>query len=194
MNKSSKLLYIHGFNSTSGSAKAQQMVRFFEQHEARDRIIVPDLPVHPRQAMALLDGLVQSNEVVAVVGSSLGGFYATWLAERHGIKGVLINPAVRPWRLLSTEVGTMTRYHTGETYELEAGWADDLESYAVPVIERPENLLALLQTGDETLNWQDAWDFYQECHTYKGLGGDHSFVGFAAFIPLVLQFCGIQLD
>lgn len=194
MANNSKLLYVHGFNSSSASAKAQQMLQWFRQHGAEDRIIIPDLPMDPHQATALLDNVVQSSAVTAVVGSSLGGFYGTWLAERHGLKGVLVNPAVRPWRLLEEAIGPIAHYHTGEVHELEPGWAAVLERYAVNNIERPENLLLLQQTGDETLNWLDAWDFYQDCHTYKGLGGNHSFAGFTAFIPLVLQFCGIQLD
>lgn len=194
MANNSKLLYVHGFASSSASAKAQQMLQWFAQHGAEDRIVAPDLPVDPRQAMALLDNLVQSSAITAVVGSSMGGFYGTWLAERHGLKAVLINPAVRPWRLFAGQAGPFTHHHTGETFEIGPSWAEDLQRYAVATIERPENLLLLQQTGDETLDWLEAWDFYQECHTYKGLGGNHAFAGFAAFIPLVLQFCGIQLD
>lgn len=189
-----KILYLHGFNSSPASFKAQLMQRYFAQHNAEERLLVPQLPESPRQAMALLDTTVQGAENIAVVGSSLGGFYATWLAERHNLKAVLINPAVRPWRLLESYVGKVTHYHTGEIYEFEPHWVDDLKSYEVPIIQRPENLLLLQQTGDETLNWHDAWDYYQDSHLFKGLGGNHAFDGFAAFIPLVLQFCGLQLD
>lgn len=189
-----KILYLHGFNSSPASFKAQLMQEHFARHQAEERLLLPQLPESPHQAMALLDSTVQGTENIAVVGSSLGGFYATWLAERHNLKAVLINPAVRPWRLLDKYVGTVTHYHTGEPYEFEPRWVDDLKRYEVPLIERPENLLLLQQTGDETLAWRDAWDYYQECHTFKGLGGNHAFEGFSAFIPLVLQFCGLQLS
>jgi len=189
-----KLLYLHGFNSSPASFKAQLMQRYFAAHGAEERLLVPHLPESPRLAMAQLESMVQNHELLAVVGSSLGGFYATWLSQRHHLKAVLINPAVRPWRLLEEYVGTVTHYHTGEPYEFKQEWVEELKRFEVPFIEHPENLLLLQQTGDETLDWQDAWDYYQECHTFKGLGGNHSFEGFSAFIPLVLQFCGLQLD
>lgn len=189
-----KILYLHGFNSSPASLKAQIMQRYFAQQNAEERLFVPQLPESPRHAMALLDNTVRGTENIAVVGSSLGGFYATWLAERHNLQAVLINPAVRPWRLLDEYVGTVTHYHTGEPYVFEQSWVEDLKDYEVPIIERPQNLLLLQQTGDETLDWRDAWDYYQDCHTFKGLGGSHSFEGFSAFIPLMLQFCGLQFD
>src|SRR5699024_12859545 len=98
MANNSKLLYVHGFASSSASAKAQQMLQWFAQHGAEDRIVAPDLPVEPRQAMALLDNLVQSSAITAVVGSSIAGFYGTWLAERQPLITVLIKRAVLPQR------------------------------------------------------------------------------------------------
>lgn len=188
------LLYIHGFNSSPESHKAQAMARWFADHGAAERLIVPALPASPREAMALLEREIAGAGPVALLGSSLGGFYATWLAEHHGLKAVLINPAVRPWQLLRQHIGETANYHTGERYVLQEGWVDELRHYDVPTLSHPENLLAMMQTGDETLDWRDAWDYYGDCHLYRALGGSHGFDDFEAVIPLVLRFCGVTLS
>ena len=187
------LLYIHGFNSSPQSFKARQLADYFAAHGAADRLIVPTLPPSPRAAMAILEREIAAAGPVALIGSSLGGFYATWLAHHHALNAVLINPAVRPWALLDQYVGETANYHTGERYTLEPGWADELRHYEVDDITHPENLLVMLQTGDDTLNWRDAWDYYADCHLYRALGGSHGFDDFDAVIPLVLRFSGLSL-
>lgn len=188
------LLYIHGFNSSPLSAKAQRMRKYFVDHGAGDRILMPALPPAPRQAMSILENAIAGAGPVALVGSSLGGFYATWLAQHHELRAVLINPAVSPWNLLDQVPEQMANYHTGERYRFDKAWLDDLRHYGIDEIAHPENLLALVQTGDETLDWHDAWDYYADSHLYRGLGGSHSFDDFDAFIPLVLRFCGITFE
>lgn len=187
------LLYIHGFNSSPQSFKAQRLQQWFADHGASDRLLVPALPPQPQAAMALLEAVMAGAGPVALLGSSLGGFYATWLAQHHDARAVLINPAVRPWRLLEGYAGENANYHTGETYDFDASWVDELQRYGVDQLAHPENLLVMMQTGDETLDWRDAWDYYGDCHLYRGLGGSHGFDDFDAFIPLVLRFCGISL-
>lgn len=192
--ESPSLIYIHGFNSSPASLKARQMVDWFRRHGAEDRIHVPALPPEPRRAMGVLENTLAGAGPAALVGSSLGGFYATWLAAHHDLKAVLINPAVRPWNLLKDHVGEMANYHTGEPFRLEPHWVEELRAYEVPQVDDPERLLVLMQAGDETLDWRDAWAFYEDCHLYRGLGGSHGFDDFDAFIPLVLRFCGIALN
>lgn len=187
------LLYIHGFNSSPLSAKAQQMRQYFVDRGQGDRIIIPALSPSPRLAMAQLEAEIAGAGPVALLGSSLGGFYATWLAQHHELKAALVNPAVRPWALLDKAPGEMANYHTGESYRFERSWLDELRHYEIADILRPENLLLLQQTGDETLDWHDAWDYYADSHVYRGIGGSHAFDDFDAFIPLVLRFCGIIL-
>ena len=188
------LLYIHGFNSSPASAKAVAMQAYFDERGASDRIQVPALPPDPKQAMAILEAAIAGAGPVALVGSSLGGFYATWLAEHHNLRAALINPAVSPWRLLDQVPEKMANYHTGEEYLFQKSWLDDLRQYGVDALQHPENLLVMVQTTDETLDWKDAWDYYADSHLYRGLGGSHSFDDFDAFIPLVLRFCGIRFD
>lgn len=187
------LLYIHGFNSSPQSFKAQCLAQYFAGHGAGERLLVPALPPEPRAAMSVLEATLAGAGPVALLGSSLGGFYATWLAEHHDLRAVLVNPAVRPWRLLAQRVGENANYHTGETYEFHPQWVAQLNSYGVDQPTRPEQLLVMVQTGDETLDWRDAWDYYGDCHLYRRLGGSHGFDDFDAIIPLVLRFCGITL-
>ena len=84
-------------------------------------------------------------------------------------------------------------YHTGEAYQFNPAWLEELRHYEVADISKPDNQLLLTQTGDETLNWEDGWDYYGDCHRYCGLGGSHAFDNFDAFIPLILRFCGVSL-
>ena len=143
--------------------------------------------------MATLEATIAGAGPVALLGSSLGGFYATWLAEHHDLITAVVNPAVRPWRLLDKYTGINHNYHTGEAYELDPAWVEQLRHYAVPEPGKPEQLLLLAQTGDESLDWREGWEYYADCHLYRGLGGSHGFDDFDAFIPLVLRFCGIEL-
>lgn len=187
------LIYIHGFGSSPASVKAQLLREYFARHGAEERLFVPDLPVEPRRAMATLEKTLAGAGPAALVGSSLGGFYATWLACHHELKAVLVNPVVRPWKLLKDYTGDNENHQTGETEYFDPDWVGQLESYGVAGPERAENLLVMVQTGDETLDWRDAADFYQDCHFFRGLGGSHGFDDFDAFIPLLLRFCGITL-
>ena len=193
MQTPTSLIYIHGFNSSPASHKAGLLRDIFAAHGAEDRLLVPALPVDPKVAMQVLESTIAGAGPVALLGSSLGGFYATWLAAHHDLKTVLINPVVRPWLLLQEVVGQETEnYHTGEKTVLQESWVNDLQRYDVAEIPKPENVLALIQSGDETLDWRDAWDYYQDCHIFRGVGGSHAFDDFDAFIPMILRFCGVE--
>lgn len=194
MSTTTSLIYIHGFNSSSASFKAQMLREHFARRGAEERFHVPDLPMEPRMAMGLLESTLAAAGPAAVVGSSLGGFYATWLAEHHDLRAVLINPVVRPHRLLAEYTGELHNYHSGEPAQFHAEWAEQLRHYAVDPLTCTQNILALVQTGDETLDWRDAADYYADCSFYRGLGGSHGFDDFDAFIPLLLRFCGIVLN
>ncbi len=186
-----QLIYIHGFNSSPASFKAGLLRAYFQRQRHEPQLSVPALPPSPAAAIEQLQVLIQQYPDCALVGSSLGGFYATWLAEQHNLRAVLVNPAVRPWQLLYKYTGVQYNYHTGEAWELQPQWVDELKSYATDRPTCPEQLLLLTQTGDDTLNWQDGWSLYRDCHLYRGLGGSHGFDNFDAFIPLILRFCGI---
>ena len=187
------LIYIHGFNSSPQSWKAGVLRNYFERHGAGHRLHVPALDPQPRKAMATLEATIAGAGPVALLGSSLGGFYATWLAEHHDLVTTVVNPAVRPWRLLDKYTGINHNYHSGEAYQFDPAWLDELRHYQVEAISKPEQMLMLTQTGDESLDWREGWEYYADCHLFRGLGGSHGFDDFDAFIPLVLRFCGIRL-
>lgn len=187
------LIYIHGFNSSPASHKAGLLRQAFERAGAGHRLHVPALEPEPKRAMAALEACIAGAGPVALLGSSLGGFFATWLAEHHDLRTVVVNPALRPWQLLDKYTGINHNYHTGQAHQFEPAWLDQLRHYDVPSVSKPEQTLLLTQTGDESLDWEVGWEFYGECHRYCGLGGSHGFDDFDAFIPLVLRFCGIRL-
>jgi predicted esterase YcpF (UPF0227 family) len=130
------------------------------------------------------------REGLTFIGSSLGGFYATQLAEAHGAKAVLVNPAIDPERTLKPYLGPQHNPATGEAYELTAKDLAELSALRVERITRPERYLLLAQTGDELLDWRQAVAFYAGGWQFIQGGGDHAYRGFAERVPLVLHFAG----
>ena len=125
----------------------------------------------------------------AVIGSSLGGFYATWLAERWGCKAVLLNPAIHPARDLAAHLGDQTVWHDPEQhFVFEAAYVDELLALEVASITQPERYLAVIAKGDEVLDWQEMMAHY-ECATTKLLpAGDHALSDYDQHIDEVLDF------
>lgn len=194
--KNSGCLYLHGFLSSPASEKAQQMLGLFEQHPELGEILTPELTHHPVDAIALaeaeLSALQQQHEKVWLVGSSLGGFYATYLAEKFKVPAVLINPAVRPHELFRHYIGDHKHFHTGEPVTVEDAHLDQLQALSCTQIQHPEQLLLLLQTGDETLDYRQAAALYRDCPAWIEGGGNHSFIGFEQrFVQILahLQRC-----
>jgi predicted esterase YcpF (UPF0227 family) len=184
------LIYIHGFNSSALSFKAGLLrKRMIERRRFRD-FLCPDLPHRPRHAIALLDGLVRKHGPgnVALVGSSLGGYYATWLSEQHALPTVLLNPAVRPHDLLSRYVGTQANLYTGAQYEFTKQHLADLIALETERIT-PDRYLLMVQTGDEILSYAEAVQKYQGCEQLVIEGGDHGFSDFEDHIEIALAFC-----
>jgi predicted esterase YcpF (UPF0227 family) len=189
------LLYLHGFRSSPSSIKAQQLAAVVAAMHAsqRPRLHIPMLKAGPAADIAATAGWIESNvgsprEALTIVGSSLGGFYATYLAERFGARAVLINPAMRPYDDLKHYIGPQTNMYTGETFLVTEGYFDELRALAVRRITRPERYLLLVQTGDEVLDYREAVAFYGGAFQYVHGGGDHSFQDFAAQIPAILRF------
>lgn len=188
--QNSGCLYLHGFLSSPASEKAQQMMALFRQSPSLGTLSAPFIHFAPDEAIALaeecLAELKAKHDKVWIVGSSLGGFYATYLAEKHGIPAVLINPAVRPFELFRHYLGEHTHYHTGDKLLLEDFHLQQLEALNCAYLTYPENLLLLLQTGDETLDYRHAAQFYRECPAWLQGGGDHSFQEFIERVPEML--------
>ena len=188
---SGSILYIHGFNSAPESKKATQLVSVMQGMGLGDQLRVPALHHHPREAMAQLTAAISEMDRPLLVGSSLGGYYATWLAEQHGLKALLVNPAVSPHRMFDGYLGTQTNLYSGETWELTLDHVQALAELEVAAPQDPQRYQVWLQTGDETLDYRNAEKYYKACVLRIEAGGDHSYQGFAQQLPALLNFAGI---
>jgi predicted esterase YcpF (UPF0227 family) len=183
------LIYIHGFNSSPASSKAQLLKARLEARGRGEEFSAPALPPDPAQAAQALDALAARHPGAALVGSSLGGYYATWLAEKHGLKAVLLNPAVRPYELLAGHLGLQRNFHTGETYDFTMRHVDALRALEVGSIS-PARYLLITATGDEVLDYRQAVARYRGCRQIVIDGGDHGLSDFGQYVDMALAFCG----
>jgi predicted esterase YcpF (UPF0227 family) len=188
---SGSILYIHGFNSAPASKKASQLVDVMARMGLAEQLRVPALHHHPREAIAQLNAAIAELGAPLLVGSSLGGYYATHLAERHGLKALLINPAVNPHQLFDGYLGTQQNLYTGECWELTHDHVQALAELEVPAPTDAQRFQVWLQTGDETLDYRRAEQFYRACALRIQAGGDHGFQGFGASLPALLSFAGV---
>jgi|AntRauTorcE11897_2_1112592.scaffolds.fasta_scaffold07593_1 predicted esterase YcpF (UPF0227 family) len=184
------LIYIHGFASSAHGSKAQQMRDWCKKEGIH--FIAPTLPYIPELAIDTLHDLVVSyqelGEPVAVIGSSLGGFYATWLGHHFNLPYVLINPAAEAWVSLEKAEGLVENYHDGARFEWTHQHTRSLETYRIDNTETSKCLL-LLQTGDEVLDYKKALKAYTHAETILEEGGDHGFQGFENHLKTITDFC-----
>lgn len=190
------LVYLHGFVSSPQSQKAVMMGDYLRAHHGHIDYRVPALGDTPQQAyerasVALQDSLRRHDGAVALMGSSLGGFLATVLAEQHGLKAVLINPAVRPRLLAEHFLGRHVNPYTGSEFTLEDSDIAILEQVCPASLIAPQHYWALLQKGDETLDYRLALEFYGGAKLTVEEGGDHGFQGFERYLPAVVEFLGL---
>jgi len=185
------IVYLHGFNSSPASHKAQVLQRHLEGRGLGNRFACPTLPDTPAEAIRAIEHAIGGHPPggVTFVGSSLGGYYATWMAEKLGCRAVLINPAITPHVGLEVYLGTQKNLHTGDPYELTRAHLDGWRRLQVDRID-PERYLLLLETGDEVLDWREAARKYEGARMVVRQGGDHSLQCFAEMIPKILAFSG----
>lgn len=199
------ILYLHGFRSAPTSFKAQLMAQAVSiavsNPDLSHHWACPALPASPALALAL--ALVEAQKLAAqsqrpinaltIIGSSLGGFYATVLAERLGCKAVLLNPAVHAPRDLATQVGTHQQYHSDEPFHFLPAYVDELQNMAPGQITEPHRYLLIAATGDEVLDWREMRDFFAGSAQIIVQGSDHGLSDFATHIPAVLAFANAEL-
>jgi len=184
------ILYIHGFNSSPASEKAQQFQSFCQQLGNVD-IAIPELSHDPEQALSQLQALIENaaGKIHLLVGSSLGGYYATWLSEKYNCRAALVNPAVSPVKNLGEEfLGTQKNYYSGIEYEFTREYALFLDTLDINPVTSPENFLLLLQTGDEVLDYRLAVERYQGSIQIVQEGGSHRFEEFDALFAPMMEF------
>ncbi|MUI54964.1 esterase YqiA [Aliivibrio fischeri] len=194
MHKPSLLLYIHGFNSSPLSHKAQVMAEYCKVHRPDIKVIVPRLPSYPSQAAEFLVQLVEEykdTHQIGLVGSSLGGYLSTWLNHQYGFKAALVNPAVKPYELLADYLGKQVNPYTQEEYFLEEKHMEELLALQVETLHSVDDLWLLQQEGDEVLDYRQAVDKYLACKQTIEEGGDHSFVNFERYPEQIIQFLNL---
>jgi uncharacterized protein len=187
------LIYLHGFNSSPASHKAKLLERRSEELGKGAEFSCPGLPDRPAQAIALLEETLRGAEPrgVTLVGSSLGGYYATYLAERFGARAVLVNPAVNPYEGLRAYLGPQRNLYTGEAYELTEKHLEELRALEVDQPTRMERYYLMVTTGDEVLDYRVAVRRYAGAKQLVVLRGDHGFSTFAEHMDSVLDFAGM---
>lgn len=187
---SAGILYLHGFCSSPESWKARLLSDTMSGRGQGERLFCPFLSHVPREAIAQAEAIINRHGPLTVVGSSLGGFYATWLAEKFDLRAVLINPAVVAPISLGKYIGTQTNLHTNESFEFTAEHVEQLRCLEVPRLVA-ERYLLLVETGDEVLDYRHAVARYAGSRQMVFEGGDHSFTRFPDVLPQLLEFCGL---
>ena len=183
------ILYLHGFCSSPQSWKARLLAETLAERGLVDRLYCPFLSPVPEQAIIQAEAIIARHEgPLAVAGSSLGGFYATWLAEKYDLRAVLINPAVKAPVSLEKYLGTQTNLHTHESFEFTLEHVAQLRALEVPEIT-PSRYLLMVETGDEVLDYRQALARYAGCRQIVLEGGDHSFTRFPDYLPQLFEFC-----
>ncbi len=192
---SKNILYIHGFNSSPQSLKAEQTKTFLAKNYPEVVFHCPQLATSPQAVIAQLEGIIQQaedNSTWSFVGSSLGGYFASYLAEKYQRLAVLINPAIKPFELLEDYMGQQENPYTGIVYHVTKAHISELKAIepSAPKLDSKQknNTLVMVQTGDEVLDYQQAVEKYQHCRLIVEQGGDHSFIGFAEKLPTIADF------
>lgn len=191
----SHLLYLHGFRSSPQSAKARLVAQHIATRHPEVHWWCPQLPPSPKEAMQqVMDGIRDwPRGSMAVVGSSLGGFYATAVAERLGCQAVLLNPAVHPARDLEHYIGEQTSWHQPEErFFFRPEFVQELRDLECGALAQPEHYLAVIAKGDEVLDWREMHARYAQARLLLLDGGDHALSDFEAHLPAVLAFLGLH--
>lgn len=188
------LLYLHGFRSSPLSAKAVKMAAAVQALHPAVHWWCPQLPPSPRQAMAMLMAGTAGwpRGSMAVVGSSLGGFYATWIAARTGCPAVLLNPAVHPARDLASHIGEQSAWHSPqETFFFQPEFVQELRDLDAGTLSRPERFYTLIAKGDELLDWREMSARYAGSQGQLLEGSDHALSDFDTHLAGVLRFLAL---
>ncbi len=169
------------------------MAAYVENLGLAGSFVCPALPHCPEQAVALIEShlCAQSAHAVTLVGSSLGGYYATWAAEKYACRAILIQPAVFPHVGLEQSLGRQQNLYTGEEYELTRAHLQGWRDLWVEEVD-PERYLLLLETGDEVLDYRDAVRRYEGARMVLREGGDHTLASFPEHLPRMLTFAGLR--
>lgn len=191
------ILYLHGFRSSPQSTKANLLAHAMQQRGLIDDWICPQLPASPAHALALANRLIEQAcqarnldpaKELTIMGSSLGGYYASCLAEHWGCRAALFNPVIYAARDLATQVGEHTLYHSNEPMNFLPEYVDELAEMAVGKPTHPQRYFLLAATEDEVLDWREMTDWFAGCQGHVIQGSDHGISDFEQWLPEVLDF------
>ena len=192
--RTTHLLYLHGFRSSPQSTKARQVAAWIAANRPGVVWCCPQLPPSPLDAIEMIETLVAPwpRDGMAVIGSSLGGFYAAVVAQRHGCPAVLLNPAPHPARDLAKYVGEITSWHNDERFFFRPEFIDELRAMSPAALTRPERYRAIIAKGDEVLDWREMVAFLPAGAEMELIeGGDHAISDFELRLPGVMRFLGL---
>ena len=193
--QSTTLVYLHGFNSSPESHKAQVLRAYLETSDYQCSYLIPRLSYSPAQVACSVSVLIEQQlklGPVALIGSSLGGYYAIYFAEKYGLKAALINPAVKPYTLLTDYLGENRNLYSHECYTLTEDHMNELLAMDVEALSYPERLFLLTQTADQTLNYREALLKLKGSPSWIDSGGTHEFSDFTRVIPAIMSFLDIK--
>ena len=181
------IIYIHGFGSHGLGSKANAFRNYFK--EKGEAFIAPSFSYTPDLAIQTLEELIESYEDVKLIGSSLGGFYALYLAQKYGLKAVLINPSIYPYITLEKVLGEAPSFYDESHFAWLESHLKMLKKYETDLVIQ-ENIMLLLQKGDETLNYKEAEAKFPNAKQIVEEGGSHSFDGIERYFDEVDRFLG----
>lgn len=213
-----RMLYLHGFRSSPQSFKAQLLAARLRAFNPQSYWACPMLNVSPLAAITTATEILNRGcdiEAIpsffastapakittilknythdtVIVGSSLGGFYATWLAEQYGCRCILLNPAIRPWEELHRHLGVQTLWHSEDSIVVEAHHMDELKAFEIKKITHPQRYFLVAATGDQVINYRDMLDHYRGAQVKLIQGSDHGLSDFSNYIDEILAFCAHQ--
>jgi predicted esterase YcpF (UPF0227 family) len=188
------LLYLHGFRSSPASTKARMTAAAVAERFPHVTWLCPALPASPKEAMDSVERAIAAwpRESMAIIGSSLGGFYATWLAEKVECKAVLLNPAVHPARDLARHLGDNTVWHDPEQhFVFRESYIQELQALELPRITQPSRFFAVIAKGDEVLDWREMTAHYTGASVKLLAQGDHALTDYVQHLDEVLEFAGL---
>jgi len=190
---STLVVYLHGFRSSPRSSKAVMTGEAIQSLSTVEHPIewyCPQLLASPKASMDMVIKHIEESKSdrLVVIGSSLGGYYANYLAEKYNCKAVALNPAVRAPRELASHVGMLTSYDTDEPYDFRPEYIDELQALQVEEISNPRRYFLMAAKGDELLDWQEMVDFYKGAEHLVLEGSDHGIAEYPEHLPRVLKF------
>ena len=194
--KTTHLLYLHGFRSSPLSAKSQRMHRHVQDHHPDTVWAAPQLPPSPQAAAVVMREATRSwaqvpPEQIAVIGSSLGGFYASWVAQQLRCKSIMVNPSTTPWITLAQHLGEHTTWQNPEEhFFFRPEYLDELKALDVTNLPPAGPQMLIAAKGDEVLDWRDMVARYPAATVLLQEGGDHALGNFEEYLGEIDQFLG----